>query len=81
MRFPLLAPALFAALALPVLPAQAQTATEAAAPTVTESLPAISVSKVETRMLRDRVVASGLIAPVERILVAPLIEGQPIESL
>lgn len=81
MRFSLLAPALFAALALPVLPARAETATETAAPTVTESLPAISVSKVETRMLRDRVVASGLVAPVERILVAPLIEGQPIESL
>lgn len=81
MRFPLFAPVLFAALALPALPVFAEAATEAAAPAVTETLPAISVSKVETRMLRDRVVASGLVAPVERILVAPLIEGQPIESL
>jgi HlyD family secretion protein len=81
MRFPLFAPVLFAALALPALPVFAEAATEAAAPALTETLPAISVSKVETRMLRDRVVASGLVAPVERILVAPLIEGQPIESL
>ncbi|OYU19873.1 MAG: efflux transporter periplasmic adaptor subunit [Rhodobacteraceae bacterium PARR1] len=81
MRFPLLAPALFVALAVPALPVHAQTETESAAPAVTETLPAISVSTVEKRMLRDRVVASGLIAPVERILVAPLIEGQPIESL
>lgn len=81
MRFPLFAPVLFAALALPALPVFAEAATEAAAPAVTETLPAISVSKVETRMLRDRVIASGLVAPVERILVAPLIEGQPIESL
>lgn len=81
MRFPLFAPALFAALALPGLPAFAEAATETAAPAVTETLPAISVSTVETRKLSDRVVASGLIAPVERILVAPLIEGQPIETL
>ncbi len=81
MRFPLFAPALFAAFTLPALPAFAEAAADAAAPAVTETLPAISVSSVEKRLLRDRVVASGLIAPVERILVAPLIEGQPIEAL
>jgi HlyD family secretion protein len=81
MRFPLFAPALFAAFAFPVLPVHAEGATEAAVPAVTETLPAISVSTVETRLLRDRVIASGLVSPVERILVAPLIEGQPIESL
>lgn len=81
MRFPLFAPALFAALVLPTLPIHAQTETESAAPAVTETLPAISVSTVETRLLRDRVIASGLVGPVERIRVAPLIEGQPIESL
>ncbi len=31
--------------------------------------------------MRDRVVASGLVTPVERVIVQPLIEGQPIESL
>lgn len=31
--------------------------------------------------MRDRIVASGLVSPVERVLVQPLIEGQPIEEL
>ena len=48
-----------------------------AAPT----LPAITVSTVETHTLRDVVIASGLVAPVETVQVAPLIEGQPIEAL
>jgi len=57
----------------------AETATPetAAAP----SLPAISVSTVGTRTLRDRVIASGLVGPVERVEVQPLVEGQPIETL
>ena len=45
------------------------------------TLPAITVSTVKMAHLRDRVVASGLVAPVEKVLVQPLIEGQPIESL
>ncbi len=45
------------------------------------SLPAITVSPVETRLLRDRVVGSGLVVAVDRVLVQPLIEGQPIETL
>jgi HlyD family secretion protein len=32
-------------------------------------------------VLRDRVVGSGLVTPVERVLVQPLIEGQPIETV
>ena len=44
-------------------------------------LPAITVSAVERRHLRDVVLASGLVAPQETIQVAPLIEGQPIEAL
>lgn len=71
-------PVLIAALALPGLPALAQTETPSPA---AEVLPAISVSTVGKRVLRDRVIASGLVAPVERVLVAPLIEGQPIETL
>lgn len=54
-----------------------ETPAETAAPT----LPAITVSAVETRTLRDVVIASGLVAPVETVQVAPLIEGQPIEAL
>lgn len=43
--------------------------------------PAISVVAVTQTVLRDRVIASGLIAPVEQVQVQPLIEGQPIEWL
>lgn len=55
-----------------------------AAPAPTErsaSLPAISVSTIGKARLRDRVVASGMVEPVEQVLVQPLIEGQPIETL
>jgi HlyD family secretion protein len=60
-------------------PARAETAAPAAQPAI--SLPAITVSEVGKRQMRDRVVASGLVTPVERVIVQPLIEGQPIESL
>lgn len=64
------------------MPAFAVHAQEADAPQATApSLPAITVSDVTTRTLRDRVIASGLVAPVENVQVAPLIEGQPIETL
>ena len=46
-----------------------------------QTLPAITVSVVENRLLRDRVIVSGLVNPVEEVQVAPLIEGQPIETL
>lgn len=54
--------------------------TEAASAPATV-LPAITVSVVKTHELRDIVLASGMVGPVEEVLVAPLIEGQPIESL
>lgn len=44
-------------------------------------LPAITVTEVTLRTMRDRVIASGLIGPVEEIQVQPLIEGQPLEQL
>jgi HlyD family secretion protein len=44
-------------------------------------LPAITVSTVTKRVLRDMVLASGLIGAVEEVQVQPLIEGQPIETL
>lgn len=45
------------------------------------ALPAISVSDVAMRDLRDRVIAGGLVGAVEEVIVQPLIEGQPIEAL
>ncbi len=62
--------------------ALADAAEAAAQPAATaQVLPAITVSAVQTRHLRDVVMASGLVAPQETIQVAPLIEGQPIEAL
>lgn len=79
MRSLLLVPVVAFGFTLPMLPAFAEDTV--AADTVAPSLPAITVSDVTTRLLRDRVVASGLVAPVENVQVAPLIEGQPIETL
>ena len=74
----ILAAALGLALPAPALRAQeAAAAPEPAAP----SLPAITVSEVTLRTLSDRVIASGLIAAVEEVQIAPLVEGQPVESL
>lgn len=75
MRLAFLVPVLIA-LAAPVHAAD-DTAAEATSPI----LPAITVSTVESRMLQDRVIVSGLVNPVEEVQVAPLIEGQPIETL
>jgi len=64
------------------LPVQAETAAAAEAATETaEVLPAITVSTAAARQVVDRVLVSGLVGPVERVQVAPLIEGQPIETL
>lgn len=51
------------------------------APAAETVLPAITVSEVGKRLLRDRVIVSGLVNPVEEVQVAPLIEGQPIDAL
>jgi HlyD family secretion protein len=76
-----LAAALAAFIVLPYAPAaRAADSAEAAAAPAT-SLPAISVSPVVRQPMTDRVMASGLVQPMERVLVQPLIEGQPIESL
>lgn len=77
MRTLLVASALLSAL---VFAAPLRAADEAA-PEAAPILPAITVSPVETRLLRDRVIVSGLVNPVESVQVAPLIEGQPIETL
>lgn len=71
------------AAALPVGPALSQEA--AAAENVTEApapaLPAITVSAVTRMTLSDRIIASGLVAAVEEVQVAPLVEGQPLDRL
>lgn len=67
------------------LPARAETANAATEPAgaapATQQFPAITVATVAEAELTDRVIASGLIAPLERVQVQPLIEGQPIEAL
>jgi len=68
-------PLLIAALA--AVPLHAETPVAPAAP----MLPAITVSTVTLHDLADRVIASGLVGPVETVQVQPLIEGQPIEAL
>ena len=81
--------ALLPLLALPLittaLPGYAETAaattTAAPAAQTAEQLPAISVVSPSTQHLSDRVLASGLVSPVETVYVAPLIEGQQIETL
>jgi len=64
-----------------LMPGSVLAETAAPEPAAAPSLPAISVSTVGTRTLRDRVIASGLVGPVERVEVQPLIEGQPIDTL
>jgi HlyD family secretion protein len=82
-RLPLLLVALATAFGpAGILSAPAFAQTEPAAPvSAAANLPAITVSAVSLRVLRDRVVGSGLVTAVERVLVQPLIEGQPIETL
>jgi HlyD family secretion protein len=66
-------------LGLPVRTLHAEEA--AAAAPVVQTLPAITVSDVTLRRMSDRVLTSGLVAAVEEVQVAPLIEGQPLEAL
>jgi HlyD family secretion protein len=53
----------------------------AAAEPAMQTAPAISVSEVAIRPLADRIIASGLVAAVEEVQVAPLVEGQPLDAL
>lgn len=66
----------------PLVPAQAQEAVAAEnIPETAPVLPAITVSTVGMAQLADRIIASGLIAAVEEVQVAPLVEGQPLDQL
>lgn len=72
---------LAAVIALAGLTPSVQAEEAAAAETATPVLPTITVAEVVRRTLSDRVIASGLIAAVEEVQVAPLVEGQPLERL
>ena len=55
---------------------------EAATPAATvPSAPAITVTPVTRRVLRDTAIVTGMIGPVEQVQVAPQVEGQQIEAL
>lgn len=71
------------AVASPGLPLQAQeaTAAENAPAASAPALPAITVTTVDLIQLSDRVIASGLVAAIEEVQVAPLVEGQPLDQL
>lgn len=77
-RFNIFLAALAASLMLTSSFAFAQTTEAAPAPT---AVPAITVSPVALHALRDQVLVSGLVGPMEEVQVQPLIEGQPIETL
>lgn len=69
-------------LAAVLLPAASALAADDAPPAgETLSLPAIGVVPVVEAHLRDRVVATGSIAPAEIVFVQPQIEGQAIEEI
>ena len=81
MMRPTLLPILAAVLGL-TLHTSALRAEETAEPALAAStLPAITVGEVTARLMSDRVFASGLVAAIEEVQVAPLIEGQPLEAL
>lgn len=80
MRHPVLAVLALAAF-LPATPLWAEAATPPAPETAAPTAPAITVTVAEPRLMRDRVLATGLIGAVEQVLVAPLVEGQQIEAL
>lgn len=59
-------------------PALAQEATAAAQTAV---LPSITVSPAAPRMMRDTVIASGLVVPAEEVQIIPMVQGQQISEL
>lgn len=63
------------------LPAAAQEQKSAQEQAGQANLPAIVVTKVAERNLKDSVVASGTIRPVEEVFVQPLVDGLSIKSL
>ena len=65
----------------PALAQEPEVAAPVAEAPAASALPAISVSRVASMPMRDRVIASGLVAAIEEVQVQPLVEGQPIDAL
>lgn len=59
----------------------AQESGETTSPGIALALPAITVSAAQPLALRDRVIASGLVAAAEEIHVQPLISGDAVQEL
>jgi HlyD family secretion protein len=59
----------------------AQETPAADSPGIALALPAITVSAAHPLPLRDRVIASGLVAAVEQIHVQPLVSGDAVQEL
>ena len=70
---------LISALPLSALPVWAQSEEGAAPAERSSAAPAISVSEVAVRHLRDRVIAGGLVGAVEEVLVQPLVDWARLE--
>ena len=71
----------FSGAALPALAEEAAAGGAAAAEAAPSALPSITVAAVETLNLSERIFASGLVAAIEEVQVAPLVEGQPLDQL
>lgn len=63
------------------LPQMVRAEAAAASSSAEPILPAITVSAAKVMPLSDRILTGGLIQAVETVQVAPLIEGQPIDTL
>lgn len=81
MRSTLLYPLLIGLLGLLSPSLSLAEAATAPSPSPADLLPAITVSTVSAQSLRDEIIASGMVSPVQEVNVAPLIEGQQIEAL
>lgn len=69
------------AFATPVFAEDAPAPTTAPTTAAETVLPAITVSTVGKQALRDVVIASGLVGPVEEVSVVPMVQGQQIGEL
>lgn len=56
-------------------------AQEAAAPKAEQALPSIVVSQVESKLIVDRVMATGAVKAVDETYVSPLVDGLSIRTL
>jgi HlyD family secretion protein len=61
-----------------LMPAFAQ---DAAAPAAATSLPAITVSSAQKRVLRDVIIVSGLVGAQEEVQINPMVQGQQVAEL